>query len=68
MADSSGVVTIIQPTEGTVFHPGNTVYVTVTVSNKNAKVLIATSTGESTLVESAPIISSLLFRTILLEQ
>ena len=54
MGISSGQVQIINPNEGQVFQAGDTVNVEVSVSNENASVIIATSTGESTLIKQAP--------------
>lgn len=54
MGISSGFVEITHPTEGQVFQPGDTVNVKVNTSNETAMVLIATSTGESTLINRAP--------------
>lgn len=54
MVVSLGSVEIVNPTEGQVFKPGDTVNVDINVSNKNALVLITTSTAESALLEHAP--------------
>ena len=54
MGTSSGQVQITNPNEGQVFQTGDTVNVEVSVSNENASVIIATSTGESTLISQAP--------------
>jgi hypothetical protein len=54
MGISSGEVQITNPLEGQVFQIGDTVNVQVNVSNENALVLIATSTGESALIDHSP--------------
>jgi len=51
---STGNIRIVSPTEGALFHPGDEVQVQVEVSNSDAVVLVATSTGSSGLIDRAP--------------